>query len=148
MINQVILHGRLTRDPELRHTRAGTPVAGFSLAVDRNFKSEDGKKLTDFFDVVVWNQLGELCARYLRKGDLVAVCGRLQGRDWTDRDGARRRAIEVIADQVDFPPRSTRAEPSAPGGETVTTSTHTTSSDLDREISTLLEDTSEEKLPF
>lgn len=103
MLNRIILMGRLTRDPELRHTQTGTPVASFSLAVDRDFKDKTtGEKSTDFIDIVAWRQTAEFVARYFTKGRLAVVEGRLQLRDWTDRDGNKRRSAEVVAENVYF----------------------------------------------
>ena len=96
MLNRIILMGRLTRDPELRHTQSGTAVASFSLAVDRDFKSRDsGEKTTDFIDVVAWRNTAEFVSKYFAKGRMAVVEGRLQIRDWTDRDGGKRRSAEV-----------------------------------------------------
>ena len=103
MLNRIILMGRLTRDPELRHTQTGTPVASFSLAVDRDFKDRNtGEKATDFIDIVAWRQTGEFVSRYFTKGRMAVVEGRLQIRDWTDKEGNKRRSAEVVADQVYF----------------------------------------------
>ena len=103
MLNRIILMGRLTRDPELRHTQTGTPVASFSLAVDRDFKDKTtGEKATDFIDIVAWRQTAEFVSRFFTKGRLAVVEGRLQIRDWTDRDGGKRRSAEVIAENVYF----------------------------------------------
>ena len=103
MLNRIILMGRLTRDPELRHTQSGTAVASFSLAVDRDFKSRDsGEKTTDFIDVVAWRNTAEFVSKYFAKGRMAVVEGRLQIRDWTDRDGGKRRSAEVVADNVYF----------------------------------------------
>ena len=103
MLNRIILMGRLTRDPELRHTQTGTPVASFSLAVDRDFKDKQtGEKATDFIDVVAWRQTAEFVSRFFTKGRLAVVEGRLQIRDWTDKEGGKRRSAEVIADNVYF----------------------------------------------
>lgn len=103
MLNKIILMGRLTRDPELRHTQTGTPVASFSLAVDRDFKDKStGEKSTDFIDVVAWRQTAEFVSRFFTKGRMAVVEGRLQIRDWTDKDGGKRRSAEVIADNVYF----------------------------------------------
>ncbi|BDF69748.1 hypothetical protein CE91St41_07290 [Oscillospiraceae bacterium] len=103
MLNRIVLMGRLTRDPELRHTQTGTPVASFSLAVDRDFKDKQtGEKATDFIDVVAWRQTGEFVSRYFTKGRMAVVEGRLQIRDWTDKEGGKRRSAEVIADNVYF----------------------------------------------
>lgn len=103
MLNRIILMGRLTRDPELRHTQTGTPVASFSLAVDRDFKDKQtGEKSTDFIDVVAWRQTAEFVSRFFTKGRMAVVEGRLQIRDWTDKEGGKRRTAEVIADNVYF----------------------------------------------
>ena len=103
MLNKVFIMGRLTRDPELRRTQTGTPVASFSLAVDRDFKDKStGERATDFIDVVAWRQTGEFVSRYFTKGRMAVVEGRLQIRDWTDKDGNKRRTAEVVADQVYF----------------------------------------------
>ena len=103
MLNRIILMGRLTREPELRHTQTGTPVASFSLAVDRDFKDKTtGEKSTDFIDIVAWRQTAEFVSRFFTKGRMAVVEGRLQLRDWTDRDGNKRRTAEVIADNVYF----------------------------------------------
>jgi single-strand DNA-binding protein len=102
VLNRVILIGRLTRDPELRYTPSGTPVTRFTLAVDRPFLDKQGNRGTDFIDVVAWRNLGELCARYLSKGRLAAVEGRLEIRSYDDSQGVRRKAAEIIADNVRF----------------------------------------------
>lgn len=102
MLNRIILMGRLTRDPELRHTQTGTAVASFTLAVERQFKDANGDRQADFIDIVAWRQTGEFAAKYFTKGRMAAVEGRLQMRDWTDRDGNKRRAAEVVADNVYF----------------------------------------------
>ena len=101
MLNVVVLQGRMTRDPELRHTQAGKAVTSFSLAVERDFKS-NGEKGTDFIDVVAWGQTAEFVCSYLGKGRMIGVTGRLQVREWQDRDGNRRRSAEVQADRVYF----------------------------------------------
>ena len=103
MLNRIILMGRLTRDPELRHTQAGTPVASFSLAVDRDFRSRDGgERTTDFIDIVAWRNTAEFVSKYFTKGRMAVGEGRLQIRDWTDRDGGKRRSAEVVADNIYF----------------------------------------------
>lgn len=103
MLNRIVLMGRLTRDPELRRTGSGIAVASFSLAVDRDFGSkESGEKETDFIDIVAWRNTAEFVSRYFTKGRMAVVSGRLQLRDWTDKDGARRRSAEVVADNVYF----------------------------------------------
>ena len=102
MLNKVFLMGRLTRDPELRRTGGGTPVAGFSLAVDRDFKDQSGEKQTDFVDVVAWRNTAEFVSKYFAKGRMAIISGRLQIRDWTDKDGNKRRSAEVLAENVYF----------------------------------------------
>jgi single-strand DNA-binding protein len=103
MLNHIVLMGRLTRDPELRSTSSGTAVASFSLAVDRDFASRDsGERQTDFIDVVAWRQTGEFVSKYFQKGSMAVVSGRLQIRDWQDKDGNKRRSAEVVAENVYF----------------------------------------------
>lgn len=103
MLNRIVLMGRMVRDPELRRTQSGTPVSSFTLAVDRDFKDKQtGERATDFIDVVAWRQTGEFVSRYFSKGRMAVVEGRLQMRDWTDKDGNKRRSAEVVADQVYF----------------------------------------------
>ena len=101
MLNRIILIGRLTKEPDLRYTASGLAVAKFTLAVDRRV-SKDREKETDFIDIVVWQKLAETCANYLGKGRLVAVDGRLQVRSYDDNQGIRRKAAEVVADNVRF----------------------------------------------
>lgn len=102
-LNHIVIMGRLCRDPELRHTQSGTPVATFRLAVDRDFKDKNtGERATDWIDVVAWRGTGEFVSRYFAKGRMAVVEGRLQMRDWTDKDGNRRTSAEVVADNVYF----------------------------------------------
>lgn len=116
MLNKVLIMGRLVRDPELRRTQTGTAVASFTLAVDRDFKDKDsGQRATDFIDVVAWRQTGEFVSRYFTKGRMAVVEGRLQIREWTDKDGNKRRTAEVVADQVYFGD-SKKDEGTAQGG--------------------------------
>ena len=103
MLNHITIMGRLTRDPELRYTQSQTPVASFTLAVDRDFGSRDGgEKQTDFIDCVAWRQTAEFVSKYFTKGSMAVVSGRLQIRDWTDREGGKRRSAEVVVDNVYF----------------------------------------------
>ena len=111
MLNKIILMGRLTHDPELRRTQNGTAVTGFSLAVERDFKDEDGKrdfksqsgeKETDFIDIVAWRAAAEFVAKYFTKGRMAVVEGRLQIHDWKDKDGNNRHSAEVVADNIYF----------------------------------------------
>ena len=102
MLNHITIMGRLTSDPDLRNTQAQTPVASFTLAVDRDYKQNGADRETDFIDVVAWRQTGEFVSKYFTKGSMAVVSGRLQMRDWTDRDGNRRKSAEVVADNVYF----------------------------------------------
>lgn len=102
MLNKIFIMGRLTRDPELRRTQNGTAVTSFTLAVDRDFKNADGTKDTDFIDVVAWRNTAEFVSKYFSKGRMAVVDGRLQLRDWTDKDGNKRRNAEVLADNIYF----------------------------------------------
>ena len=103
MLNHIIVMGRLTRDPELRRTGSGVAVASFTVAVDRDFGSrEGGEKETDFIDCVAWRQTGEFVSKYFTKGRMAVVSGRLQIRNWTDKEGNKRRTAEVVADNVYF----------------------------------------------
>ena len=102
-MNQIVLMGRLTRDPELRRTQSGTAVASFTLAVDRPFASRDGgERQTDFIDCVAWRNTAEFVSKYFVKGQMAAVTGRLQIRDWTDKEGGKRRSAEVVVENVYF----------------------------------------------
>ena len=102
MLNKIFIMGRLTRDPELRRTQSGTPVTSFSLAVDRDYKTQSGEKETDFIDVVAWRATAEFVAKYFTKGRMAVVEGRLQIRAWQDKEGNNRRSAEVVADNVYF----------------------------------------------
>ena len=103
MLNHITIMGRLTRDPELRRTGSGIAVASFTLAVDRDFSPKDGgERETDFIDCVAWRQTGEFVSKYFTKGRMAVVSGRLQIRNWNDKDGNKRRSAEVVADNVYF----------------------------------------------
>ena len=102
MLNKIIIMGRLTRDPELRRTGSGTAVTSFSLACDRDFKSQSGDKETDFIEVVAWKNTAEFVSKYFSKGRMAVVEGRLQIRDWTDKAGNKRITAEIVADNVYF----------------------------------------------
>lgn len=120
MLNTISLMGRLTRDPELRRTQSGTAVTSFTLAVDRDFKSADGTKETDFIDVVAWKGTAEMVSKYLSKGRMAVVKGRLQLRDWQDKEGNKRRSAEVMAESVFFADSraagsGASAQPATPG---------------------------------
>ena len=103
MLNHITLMGRLTRDPELRYTQTQTPVASFRLAVDRDFADKTtGERQADFIDCVAWRSTAEFVSKYFQKGSMIVVSGRLQMRDWTDRDNNRRTSAEVVAENVYF----------------------------------------------
>lgn len=105
MLNKAILMGRLTRDPELRHTQTNIPVASFTLAVDRGFNrgsTGEGQQSADFINIVAWRNTAEFVSKWFRKGQLVAVSGRIQTRTWKDRDGNNRTSVEVVADDCYF----------------------------------------------
>ncbi len=103
MLNHIVIMGRLARDPELRRTGSGIAVTSFTLAVDRDFAPKDGsERETDWIDCVAWRQTGEFVSKYFTKGRMAVVSGRLQIRNWTDKDGNKRRTAEVVADNVYF----------------------------------------------
>ena len=124
MLNHIDLMGRLTRDPELRYTQSNTPVASFSLAVERDFGSREDRQ-TDFIDCVAWRNTAEFVSKYFQKGSMAVVSGRLQIRDWTDREGGKRRSAEVVVDNVYFgeSKRSRDGAPAAGGYAPQTAST-------------------------
>ena len=128
MLNHITVMGRLTRDPELRRTQSGTSVASFSIACDRDYKDKaTGERPTDFLDIVAWRTTGEFVSKYFSQGRMAVVSGRLQMRDWTDKEGNKRRSAEIIADSVYFgdskskedqePPASTGGPVEAAGGD-------------------------------
>ena len=102
MLNRVVLIGRLVRSPEMRTTQTGVAVTNFTLAVDRKFKNAAGEREADFINVIAWRQLGENCAKYLTKGKLAAVDGRLQISTYEAKDGQKRTKAEIVADDVKF----------------------------------------------
>lgn len=102
MLNKWEGMGRLTKDPELRRTPSGTAVATFSIAVDRDFKGKDGERETDFIDIVAWRQTAEFVSKHFTKGRMAVVEGRLQTRDYTNKDGQKRRVAEIVADNIYF----------------------------------------------
>ena len=111
MLNKIFLMGRLVRDPELRHTKAGAAVASFTLAVDRDYKDKaSGERGTDFIDCTAWRSTAEFVARYFTKGRMAVVEGRLQAQDWTDQNGNKRRSFVVITDSVYFADSPKKAE--------------------------------------
>lgn len=112
MLNRITVIGRLTRDPELRTTSNGVAVATFTIAVDRQYKSQNGEKETDFIPIVVWRGLAETCSKYLSKGNMVAIDGRLQIRNYENDKGERRTIAEIVAENAQFltPKGNTRGE--------------------------------------
>lgn len=123
-MNKVFLVGNLTRDPEMRSTQSGVSVCNFSIAVNRRFKKENGEQETDFLNVIAWRQLAELCAKYLAKGRKVAVTGSIQTRIYEAKDGSKRTAWDIVADEVEFlsPQNQQSSTQSAPGAYTTAAS--------------------------
>lgn len=141
MLNKIILMGRLTKDVELRMTGGGVSVASARIAVDRDFKNSNGEKETDFIDIVAWRGTAEFFERNFHKGSMVAVVGRLQMRNWTDKEGNNRTTAEVVADQIYFT--------GSAGGESRQTSRYAgnRSEEEDYEYG-VLSDEDDEELPF
>ena len=102
MLNKTFFQGRFTHDPELKRTPSGIAVTSFSLAVDRDFKNQSGEKETDFIPFVAWKNNAEFVAKWFKKGSMAIVEGHLQMRDWTDKQGNKRRSAEVIVDHIYF----------------------------------------------
>ena len=117
MLNRIVIQGRLCANPELRRTQSGTAVASVTVAVDRDFKNQNGTRDTDYIPVVAWKGTGELLAKHFTKGRMIVVDGRLQLRDWTDKDGNKRRTAEITANNVYFcDSKSQEAAPTEPQG--------------------------------
>ena len=125
MINRIVLVGRLTRDPEMRYTQSGIAVTRFTLACDRPFGGQDGKKETDFIDCTVWRKQAENVAQYLKKGNMAGVDGRLQISSYEAQDGTKRQRAEVVADSVRF------LEPKGSGGQSQSQGAPKTAKDSD-----------------
>ena len=102
MLNHIVIMGRLTRAPELRKTQSGTPVASFTLACERDFAPQGETRETDFIDIVAWRYTAEFVDKYFSKGQMAIVTGRLQIRNWEDKEGNKRRSAEILADHVYF----------------------------------------------
>lgn len=122
MLNKCVIMGRLTHDPELRHTQSGTAVASFTLAVERDLKDNSGNRATDFIDCIAWRNTAEFVSKYFNKGMMAIASGRLQIRTWKDKDGNSRKTAEIVADSVYFgeAKRSDKREPDSyapPAGE-------------------------------
>ena len=102
MLNSVCIMGRLTKDPELKSTQSGISVTSFSIAVDRSYKGPGGERETDFFDVVAWRSTADFVCSYFSKGRMAVIEGKLQARSWEDKNGAKRKTVEIVADSVYF----------------------------------------------
>ena len=100
MLNKITVMGRMVRDPELRRTKSGAAVASFAIACGRDFKSDSGEREADFFDCVAWRSTAEYVSKYFTKGRMAVVAGRLQTREWTDKNGNKRKATEIVAESV------------------------------------------------
>ena len=123
-MNKVFLIGNLTRDPEMRSTQSGVAVCNFSIAVNRRFKNANGEQETDFLNVIAWRKLAELCSKYLAKGRKVAVTGSIQTRTYEAKDGSKRTAWDIVADEVEFLTTQSQqsSTQSAPGAYTTAAS--------------------------
>ena len=145
MLNRIIIMGRLVRDPELKTTQSGKSVTSFTLAVDRDFKDrESGEKSTDFIDVVAWGVVAEFVCKYFAKGRMAVAEGRLQIREWKDKDGNNRRTAEIIAEHVYFGDSKRDGEQQQTSGDSCTPSGFGTTGGDFSEIA----DDSEGDLPF
>lgn len=123
-MNKVFLIGNLTKDPEMRSTQSGVAVCNFTIAVNRRFKNANGQQETDYLNIIVWRQLAELCSKYLAKGRKVAVTGSIQTRTYEAKDGSKRTAWDIVADEVEFLTTQNQqsSTPSAPGAYTTAAS--------------------------
>src|SRR5574344_966478 len=119
-LNHIIIMGRLTKDPEIRYTQSQTPVASFTLACDRDYQQGGSERQTDFVSCIAWRQTAEFVSKYFTKGSMAVVSGRLQMRDWTDREGNKRRSAEIVADNIYFGESKRRED--APTADVSTTS--------------------------
>ena len=102
MLNHVVVMGRLTKDPELKRTANGTPVTSFPIAVERDYRDQSGNRETDFFEIVAWKQAAEFVSKNFHKGKMAVIEGKLQAREWTDKNGNKKKSIEIIADHFYF----------------------------------------------
>ena len=123
MLNEVILMGRLTRDPDVRMTQNGTTAANFALACERDYAPQGQDRETDFFDIVAFRNTADFVGQYFAKGQLVAVKGRLQQRDWTDKQGNKRRTTEILADRCYFAEKRQDRDASDAGSQQMSDST-------------------------
>ena len=149
--NKVILMGNMTADPELKQTTAGVSVCTFSIAVNRRYtKGEQGQQNVDFINIVAWRQNAEFASRYFKKGNSVLVCGQLQTRTWTDNQGQKRYATDVVADEVSFAGNSgsTNNAPGVGGGSTYTPDAYATPSFNSASSASFEEIPGDDSLPF
>ena len=147
--NKVILVGNMTADPELKQTTAGTSVCSFSIAVNRRFtKAEQGQQTVDFINIVAWSQRAEFVSRYFKKGNPILICGQLQTRTWTDNQGQKRYATEVIADEVSFVSGPTGANGAPAAGGSYTPDAYATPSFNSASSASFEEIPGDDSLPF
>ena len=147
--NKVILVGNMTADPELKQTTAGTSVCSFSIAVNRRFtKAEQGQQTVDFINIVAWSQRAEFVSRYFKKGNPILICGQLQTRTWTDNQGQKRYATEVIADEVSFVGGPTGANGAPAAGGSYTPDAYATPSFNSSATASFEEIPGDDSLPF
>ena len=147
--NKVILIGNMTADPELKQTAAGISVCSFSIAVNRRFaKPEQGQQNVDFINIVTWRQSAEFVSRYFKKGNPILVCGQLQTRSWTDNQGQKRYATEVVADEVSFVASAAQGVAPQVGGVTYTPDAYGTPTFNNTGSATFEELPSDGDLPF
>ena len=144
--NKVILIGNMTADPELKQTQTGTSVCSFSIAVNRRFSKNEQGQTVDFINIVTWRQSAEFVSRYFKKGNPILVCGQLQTRTWTDNQGVKRYATEVVADEVSFV--GPAAQGGAPMGGAYTPEAYTTPSFNSASSASFEEIPSDDSLPF
>lgn len=148
--NKVILIGNMTADPELKQTTGGISVCSFSIGVNRRFaKAEQGQQNVDFINIVTWRQQAEFVARYFKKGNPILVCGQIQTRSWSDNQGQKRYATEVVADEVSFvAPASQGAFNGQGGGNAYTPDAYASPSFGGAESANFEEIPNDESLPF
>ncbi|MBR2465843.1 MAG: single-stranded DNA-binding protein [Clostridia bacterium] len=148
--NKVILIGNMTADPELKQTTGGISVCSFSIAVNRRFaKADQGQQSVDFINIVTWRQQAEFVARYFKKGNPILICGQIQTRSWSDNQGQKRYATEVVADEVSFvAPASQNAQGTGTGGSTYTPDAYASPSFGSAGGASFEEIPNDESLPF
>ena len=148
-LNKVILMGHMTADPELKQTTSGLSVCSFSIGVNRRYsKADQGQKSVDFINIVAWRQQAEFVSRYFKKGSSIVVCGSIQTRDWTDNQGQKRYATEVVADEVSFGAQQGVAQDSRPAGNAYTPEAYGAPTFNNTQNSNFEEIPGDESLPF